>query len=198
MMTIFTTTGWWGQFWANFLSEILVVGGIGALLTWWIGRRLSTVERSQQRKAETRSDINKAIRYLDLLKVEIQDLVTELPRLHSIFTEYEWGREIRIETRFWDVVERSGELPRLLNPNLLWSLTRFYSNLAYTKRARDLLIESWLVPQPENVPGMVLKQKAFFNMAVSGLNGAMKIGEELVGQVDSETEDLKKQLERIQ
>ena len=194
---MFTTAGWWGEFWANFIPDFLLGVGIGAYLTWWIGRKLSASELAEQRKAEKRSDLNKAVHYLDLLKAEIQRLVSALPRLHSMFTEYEWGREIRIPTPFWDVVERSGELPRLLSPSLLSSLTTFYSNLAYAKRARDLLIQSWLVPQPGSVPGMPQKQSAFFNMAVSGLNGAMNVGEELAEQIDSEIEHLTRQLERI-
>jgi hypothetical protein len=191
-----TTAGWWGEFWANFLSDVVVGAGIVVCLNYLVGRKLSAFELSQERKAEKRSDINKAIRYLDLLRAEIQGLVTELPRLLKIFTETGWGREIRIETPFWDVVERSGELPRLLSPSLLWSLTRFYSNLAYARRARDLLIQSWLVPQPDKVPCMEKKQAAFIDMTVSGLDPAMENGQELVGQVDSEIEDLKKQLER--
>jgi hypothetical protein len=194
---LFSGFNFWSGFWANFLSDLLAGGLVGGLLALWVGKMLNTFEQSQQRKQQREAELNKTIHYLGLLNTEIRALLKELPSLRNAFTEYPWGREIRVETPFWDVVERSGELPRLLNPNLLWSLTRFHSNLAYAKRARDLLIETWLVPQPSSVPGMKEKKEAFFNLTVHGLDEAMKVGKGLAEQVDSEIDSLKKHLERI-
>ena len=67
----------WSDFLANFLSDFLVGGLFALALARWIGRS----ERSQQRKDEKRAELGKAIRYLELLRSEIDPLANQLPNL---------------------------------------------------------------------------------------------------------------------
>jgi hypothetical protein len=191
------SSSFWDSFLANFLSDLLVGGVLGAFMAWWIGKRLSDFELSQQRKSEKRAEIEKTVRYLEFLRGEAKYLVDRLPRLIEKFQETGWGREVRIPTPFWDILQPSGELPRLLNPQLLAELTHFYDHLAYAKRAKEIVIDSWLVPHPETVPGMDLKLVAFVDMTLSGLKKANELGEELLGSLDTHIQALKVQLDAL-
>lgn len=187
--------GFLSDFFANFLSDFLVGGLLGAFLAWWIGKRLSDFQLSQQRKKEKRAEIEKARHYLELFKDEIEYLVVQLPNLIKWFGETGWGREVRIPTPFWDILQPSGELPKLLNPQLLAELTHFYDHLTYAKRAKERVIDIWLVPHPETVPGMNLKLGAFVDETLSGLKKADGIGKGLLGSLDTHIQTLNEQLE---
>jgi len=189
--------GFWSSFFANFLSDFLVGGLLGASLAWWIGKRLNDLQLSQQRKDEKRAEMEKAIRYLKLFKDEIEYLVNQLPSLIKWFGETGWGREVRIPTPFWDILQPSGELPKLLNPQLLADLTHFYDHLTYAKRAKERVIDIWLVPQPETVPSMNQKLDAFVDETLSGLNKADGLGKGLLSRLDNHVQTLNEQLESL-
>jgi len=174
------------DFWVNFLANFSAGVIIAGVLGWWIGRRLNQLAGIEERREEKRVELEKAIRYLEFLKKEIDFLLLQLPRLNEIFGETGWGREIRIPTPQWDVLVSSGELPKLINAYLLESLTQFYDHVAYARRGRDLTIESWLIPHGETVGGLQLKRKAFVSMALDGLEKALKSGKALLGKLDSE------------
>jgi len=184
----------WNDFLANFVSDLLVGGLLGVALTYWVGKRLTEFERSRQRKDEKRAELEKAVRYLELLRQEVKYLVDRLPGLINAFQQTGWGREIRMPTPFWDVLRPSGELPGILDARILASLTGFYDPIAYAKRGVDLVIEGWLVSVPSSVPGMTEKLQAFQDMAVSGLNEALLFGRNLPDELSAEIERLKTDL----
>lgn len=182
-------------FLANLFSDLLVVGLLSAFLAWWIGKQLSKFQLSLQRKEEKRAEIEKGISYLEFLRKEVKLLVSQLPGLIEAFGGTGWGREVKILTPLWDILQPSGELPRLINPQLLAELTYFYEHLTYAKRAKELVIYSWLVPQPQTVPGMNLKLDTFVDMTLSGLKIANELGKKLIHSLDTHTQILKEQLE---
>lgn len=184
----------WENFWPNFLSDLIAGGVIGTLLAWFLGKRLSAVERAQQQTDILRENKQRAIQYLTLLKKEIEDLNQTLPKRLTEFTETGWGREIEIDTPFWDTVDRSGALPQLLHPNMVRYLTQFYGRIAFASRGRDLLIQSWLVPSPKAVPGMGSKQSAFMKMTELGLHDAIDMAPTLIEHVKDNIEVLKEQI----
>jgi|GEM_PF-3517891 len=185
------------DFWVNFLANFFAGVVVGGLLAWWVGKRLNELARSEERRDEKRAELQKAIRYLVLLRDEIDDLLNELPGLTKTFEATGWGREIRIMTPYWDILQPSGELPRLLNPHLLASLALFYDDLTYAKRGRDLTIDSWLVSQPHTVEAIEAKRRAFVNMTLLGLSRAQNSGRDLPDKLDSEIQVLKKQVETL-
>ena len=130
----------WFDVLANFISDFIVGIIFGVVLAWWIGRSLSASERSQQRRDEKRSELEKAVRYLELLREEVDYLFTHLPDPLGAPQPYEGPEKIRIPTPFWDSLQPSGELPRLLNPQLLAALTQFYDHLMYAKQGKDWLM----------------------------------------------------------
>jgi hypothetical protein len=156
-------SSFWNDFFANFLSDLLVGAVLGALIALWVGRRLSAFERSQQRREERGAELNKAIRYLELLQDEVNLLLSSLLRWIGEFQRTGWGIEFKLTTPVWDILQPSGELPKLLDPRLIASLARFYDHLAFAKREKDLVIDTWLVSQPSSVPGMGEKKQAFVN-----------------------------------
>jgi hypothetical protein len=199
-----TCAEFWGNFLANFTSDFLVGIALGTILAIWVGRKLSKFERSEEHKAQRRADLVKSIQYLNLLQDELEIFYERLPGVIERFSETGWGREIRIPKPFWDTLQPSGEFPQLLNPNLLATLTLLYDNLAYAKRAKDLMINCWLVPHPETVPGMDEKLQAFMAATLSGLKEANDIlraeehGGNLPAKLDEHINALQQELEVLE
>ncbi len=183
----------WENFWPNFWSDLVAGVIIGSFLGWFLGRRLSALESGERQREELRGNLERGIQYLRLIQGEIEDLIASLPNELAKFKETGWGREIQIETPFWNSVDRSGELPRLLSPNMVRFLTRFYGHIALARRGKDLLVESWLVPRPDNVPGMQEKQKAFMQMTESGLETAINSAPRMLEHVRDNIEVLSNQ-----
>jgi hypothetical protein len=189
--------GFWSDFLASFLSDFLVGVLVGGFLTWRVGKWLSKFETRQQRREKRRGELRKAIRYLELLKEETNYLLQRLPDVIDSFDETGWGREFSLPTPLWDALQPSGELPRLLDPELLAPLTRFYDHLGRAKRGRNLVTDGWLVPQPSTVPGMKQKLDAFVEMTSHALKQAHQCGKGLPDRLTSEIENLKAELETV-
>ena len=188
----------WENFFANLLSDLVAGGIIGSFIAWQLGKRLQVEEREQQQKDHLVDDKHRAIQYLQLLKTEITDLKESLPEELSNFNETGWGRMIQIESPFWETVDRSGELPRLIHPNMVKYIAQFYGHIGLARRGRDLLIGSWLVANPQTVPGMKLKQDAFMDMTDSHLREAIQLAPKLLEHVNDNISILKEQIEILQ
>lgn len=184
----------WTDVAANLVADLVAGVVLGGWLAWWIGKKLSQSDRVQQRREERRAELEKAIRYLELLRSEIAAIQPTLPDCLQQFLETGWGREIRLPTPLWDMLQPSGELPRMVDPSLLASLSAFYDHLGYAKRGLDLVIESWLIPHPGTVPGMGDKLQAFLHMTEWGLGQAIERGNGLEAELSSGIRDLQTQL----
>jgi len=180
------------DFLANFLSDLLVGGLLGAFLAWWVGRRLGDFERSQQRKDEKRVELERAIRYLELLNDEVSHLLGQLPTLINAPQPCVGPEKIRIPTPFWDALQPSGELPRLLNPPLLASLTQFYDRLAYAKQGKGWLLNRLVNSNVTELHS--LTQNEIEDVIRTGLRQAQRSGESLPSEIDSEIAVLREQL----
>ena len=189
------------DFSANFFADLLaglvlaVIVGLG--LNLLVGKRLSKLAGSEQRKAEKRADFEKAIRYLDLLKVEIYYLFNELPKWIAVFKSPGWGKDFWISTPRWDILQPSGELPRLLDSDLVGSLSIFYDHLLCAKQGKRWLVTSWLVPTPATVGAMDAKQESFKAFTLDGLMPARKLGRGLLDKLDSEIQRLTAELHKL-
>jgi hypothetical protein len=180
-------TEFYVNFSANFLANLLVGAGIVTAIAWWMNKR----ERNEQKIQLQAAKAEKTIRYLAILKSEIENLLSRLPQMRSDFSETGWGRVISIDTPFWDVVERSGELPGLTQPDLLSQLTLFYNHLAQARQAHNWLVGSWMVPNPNSVPGMASKTQAFIEITERRIDSALEMGNELVEAIDQEVNILR-------
>jgi hypothetical protein len=179
----------WCDALANFVSDFVAGALLGSVLAWWIGRRLSKFEQSQQRKEEKRANIEKTIHYLELLKSEVCSRTAELPELIHTFetkTEIEQEVELSVGTPFWDALEPSGELPRLLTPQLLASLTQFYECLGFVKRVMSRFF-------PRTKAG-IFGWTSFQKSSLRGLKEALKLGEDLPKKIESEIQNLRSEL----
>jgi hypothetical protein len=187
----------WGDFLANFLSDLLVGVLIGAILVaWWIGTKLSERERQQQRRDEEIAALERNAHYLGLLGVEIEEQLEVLPKLRNAFTETGWGRIIRIDTPHWDLVSKLLD-PKLLSPELLWPLSMFYKSLDHANHGLNWVMLSWLIPYHKEVPGWDAKFAAFRQVTETGLDRAIKLGNELVKQIRAEIASLNDQINEM-
>ena len=161
-------------------------------VAWWVGKKLNDLARGHQRKDEKRAELLKAIRYLERLNDEISDLLGQLPSEIQAFRETRTGFEIRGASPYWDILQPSGELPRLLDPQLLGALTQFYDCLIYAKQQSDLVTKSLLnTGLINNYPGM---KEELDNRALSVLEAVLNLGEELPDKLASEIQVLSDQL----
>jgi hypothetical protein len=178
----------WSDFFANFLSDLLVGGLLaGVLLASWA--------RRQQRKDERRAELGKAIRYLEMLKKEIDNLFGQLPDLATAPRPYVEPEKIRIPTPFWDTLQPSGELPKLINPQLLASLAQFYDHLMYAKQGREWLLTRLIESDVARIHS--LTQGEIENVIKVGLELALQSGRDLPDRLDSEAWALKEQREAL-
>ena len=164
----------WSNFLANLFSELIVGAVLGTLLAWWIGKRLSDLERSQQRQEETKANLNKAMIYLEFLKEEI-DLFTQIGE------EASKRGPMVFNTPLWDVLQPSGELPKLLNPSLLSPLARFYGYTVTARKGSDL----------------ALGDEKYLKLQQNALQDASKLGKDLLDKIDSEIQVIRTQLEAL-
>ncbi len=63
---------------------------------------------------------------------------------------------------------------------------------------KDWLVQSWLVSNPNSVPGIKLKSEAFQKITIDGLKGALELGQRgLSGKLDSGIENLQAQHDKL-
>lgn len=169
----------------NLPSDLIVGGILGFVAALWVGRRLNSLESAEQRRQEKKAAEEKAVRYLGLLKEEVERLTPRIPALIDTLQQAEPGRgAIGFPTLLWEVLQPGGELPRLLSPGLLVLLNTFYGHMSLAKRTAEMILESWLIPDPPNVKGIR-------NLAVTALGGALATAGPLLAELDAESKRLK-------
>ena len=179
----------WCDVLSNFIPDVVVGAILGSLLAWWIGTRLSKFEQNQQRKEERKANLERTIHYLELLKDEVNSRLASLPELIQVFetkNEIEQEVEINVTTPFWDALKPSGELPRLLTPQLLASLTEFYERLEFVER----VMGRFFPRTASNIFGW----RSFQKSSLRGLREALEFGEDLPLKIESEISNLELEL----
>ena len=185
------------NFFADLLAGLILAVIVGYGLAWWVGKKLNELAGREQRKVEERARLEKTIQYLKLLRDEVYDLCGELRNWISEFEKRGWGKEFWISTPRWDILQPSGELPRLLDPDLVGSLSLFYDHLLSAKQGKRWLVTSWLVPTDDSVGALPQKQASFKAMTLEGLKLAFKMVGCLPDKLDSEIERLKAELQKL-
>lgn len=178
---------------ANFIPDLIVGLLLGSILALYIGKQLTRFEQIQQKKNEQIENIHRSIHYLELLKEEIESVLTEIPELIKIFQTKEvidQKIELMIITPFWDSIKPGGELPKLLDLNLLSSITEFYEYTTFVKRVMNRFFPS--------SRSNVITWSTFQYSSLEGLQNALKVGKELPDTIDKEVEKLEVELEEIE
>lgn len=173
----------WINFFANFLSDIIVGVIIGTLLAIWIGKEISSYEIKQQKQAELRAETDKAIKYLQLIKGEIVDLLSKAPIDISVLSKGP-GSAVIIPVVIWNVLYSGGELPRLIPPILLASIASFYNEIKIAQQAVDLTMQNWIGPYPNH-------DEKYRSLARKSIEQAINIGIALPEAIDIELKRLK-------
>jgi len=177
---------------ANFFPDLLIGILLGSILALYIGKQLTRFEQIQQKKNEEINNINRAIHYLKLINDEINSNLDNFPELIEIFQTKEvidQKIELMILTPFWDSIKPSGELPKLLDPGILSSITEFYEYTSFVKRVMNRFFPN----SKSNIYGW----STFTYSSQEGLKKAQETGSSLPNMIDQETKGLKKKLEDL-
>lgn len=175
----------WYDFLANFLSDLLVGGLIaGLVLTSWT--------RRQERRDERRAALQKAIRYLEMLREETENILGQLPPLVDANQPYVGPEKIRIPTPFWEALQPSGDLPKLVDPRLLAPLTRFYDHLLYAKQGVGWLLTRLVDSDVTKIHS--LSQDEIEDVIRLGAKLALQSGSGLPDELGREVQTLREQV----
>ncbi len=169
---------------------------LAGLVAWVVGTRLNVFEQARERKARQRRETWRALDWLRLLRGEVPDLVDKIPQWRWALKSVKWGKVFNIGTPIWELAERSGELARLGDPQVLRKVGWFYHWLGRTKEWVPLIAQSWMVDE-SLVVSAGAKRDALIAMAVEGLDEAGRAGDGLVAMLDSEIERLTERLEAL-
>ena len=184
---------------ANFVANVcagILFAIFAAAVLWLADRELGILGRARERKERRLRDMRRAVRHLELLSEEVSSLLEKIPKWRDDLTNTRWGQVFIISTPAWDSAHLSGELARLVEPELLEGLVQFYDGLACTERWLPLLAQSWLVSENE-IDSPEGKRTALIAMAVGGLAQAGEVGHTLMWRVESEITRLNSKLPRV-
>lgn len=127
------------NFFANIFSDILtgiVIGGISSwIISWKVGRKLNEMQRKVDEVKKQKEDREKAKRYLELIGNEVLELdlaIKNYLKVLALHTDI-LGYSLTLETSYFDIVEKSGELATLLNPTLIQLLAHYYYQVKAAK-----------------------------------------------------------------
>jgi len=141
---MFTTAGWWGDFWANLVADFIAGGllalGFGVFLDRYLRLRAGREQAGLRRT-----------KVLGLLRTELQinkTLIDEV--LESLET-----RGLIYPPPFWDDAWRlvnSGPLVEAIDADLLGLMMIIYSSLAGSNRMVEAMWQADLVPESYQFP----------------------------------------------
>lgn len=179
------------SFLPNLLSDLLVGGFLATGVAVWI-MKSGLIE---QRRHQRRLDRKKALDYLNLLKTEVDPLAADLPELMEQTQKWMSGeamdaRGLFLQTPVWDILQPSGELPRLIQDHeLLAALARFYDCLAYAKRGVDRYLSK--------TKAQTSDLQSFLVTIEAGFKNALDIAEDLPGKLDSGIQSLSSEVDSL-
>ena len=196
-----------GTFWCDLIAN--VVGGVVAgLAIVWVAektfglrkeraRRREEEERGRKRRRDERKqETDRALKYLGLLESEVGALAAWIPDQVEKVMSKEWGMAVPIVTPLWDLLEQSGDLVSLVNPNVLERTAYFYEEVEYTRHILDFLVQSWLV-QEEGVANMNQKRLEMRNAVAGGLDMAKTSAKEVLALLEGEIALLEDHSQRL-
>lgn len=195
--------GFLSDFLANLLSDLIAGVLLGTVLALWIGRKLSKSEQTEQQKYEKREEIEKSIRYLTILNDDISKTYPQIEIWVNALRNSSEGYEPitsedipRIEYRFWDVVQCSGDVPKMLDPNILYTLTLYYGALTDARQSMDWAVEGWKIGESHSAA--MARIRKFARFVLEALERALHEGNGLIERIRVEIkrlEDVKRTYE---
>jgi len=125
---MFTTAGWWGDFWANLAADILVALVVGIVLAQYLG-----IRSERQRRNELRE------KALELILTELRE-----NREHVQFLKETWSKAdiavSYIRTEAWRLASEN-QLLQGLDTNLVDVLLKAYVELADVEKRSRMLFQ---------------------------------------------------------
>jgi hypothetical protein len=149
----------------------------------------SKSEKREERIEESIRKNQRAIKYLELLRDEVSPLKEVLPGYVEALNTNSNIFEFTIYTPFWDVVNKSGELPSLLEPELMGCLIAFYFMLNEAKYVRDLLQQRELTPYSHSIYNFSENQRSLRDLFKKRLVEARDLSTETMQKLEDDLAD---------
>lgn len=173
-----------------------VVALLAAMLAWRVGKRLNLFEQAEERKQRLARESHRASQWMRLLKDEVSTLVEMIPQWRKALLSTSWGKVFNISTPIWNLADRSGEVAKLVEPELVGDLSKLYNALGDVKTWLALIAESWMIGEDQVVnPGA--KRQALVGMAVQGLDKARAATDGLEKRIEGEITRLSRTAARL-
>ncbi len=119
------------NFGLDFLSNFLATMVAGVLLAILVDRVIARRQANEEKKSNIlEQGINKCERietYLSKLYVDIIDIYDRLEMNKVAIYKKTFIHYISLRTDYWEILENSGELTEVLNPDLVYILSIFFS-----------------------------------------------------------------------
>lgn len=168
----------------NMVVTFIATAGAGFLVLWFAERTFEVRKERDRRREEARKEVQRAKTYLGLLRDEVKGITDLIPKQVETVESKEWGMAVPIVTPVWDVVQQSGELVSLVNPQVLEQTAFFYEQLEYARHILDFLILSWLVP--DSVVAIKKKRAEMVGAVAGSLRSAEGVGKKLLESLEGE------------
>lgn len=197
--------GFLSDFFANLFSDLIVGVILGSILAWWIGKNLSSYEQKQQRKEQRKIELERATQYLEILNDDIQhtyplleqwiQLLKENREEEKIYAPITDGIIPLVEYRLWNTIQHSGEIPNLLRPSIVRSLTLYYGSLYDARQSMEWLLSGWKTGTSHSAS--MSRVRKFSKLTLVGFESAWRYGEGLIEEIEKEIQSLHMKLAEL-
>jgi len=136
---VFTTRGWWGDFWANLCADLIVAFVVGLVLTAWYQRR----SRQAERKKKLQSALQLLLEELRFNLGLANTAIEQLPKRHLIFPFF--------ESSTWEVLLPS-QLFAEISTSLSLQLLNTYARIDKANKLYYLIFDPILASGTTLVP----------------------------------------------
>jgi hypothetical protein len=138
ILSYIENSNFWSGFWANLLSDLI----IATFVTVVISLLLKSKEKNDEHREKIRQDEMKAIKYLQSIKMEVEDIDI---RVNMYLSRHDFYKYIHLYTNFWDSLQFGGEIPTLFHPVLFESLSIYYSHANEVNTLYRILVDMTLL-----------------------------------------------------
>jgi hypothetical protein len=177
-------------FWPNFVAAIVTGGIIGVFFSWWItkkiGNELNTKERQLVILSEKLEKNIKTEQYYQIIQTEIDKVnkttANTLPSI-SLKTFLDVSL-ISFDCPVWDILEKSGELPKYLTPIDIRKMVKYFYLINISTKLANGIFE--IINNSNEYRDIQKRTFPIIQELITSLENSVALGESLILEIDSQ------------